>query len=198
MARSDGVEEEPRAVALRIVGRHDQGPLPAIDHDKGRALGGCRLAAAAGSGKVGGHPGELSGTEIAAARQVLPPLPAGRAEFAGEIEALDMVGIFATLAAVMLGNQRRQSDRGALAFGPPITNRHDVPSRKGGVEPCRAAFLSTLPKVSEMGDGFPLQRSLAAGVEPGDQPRTQEPGRTDAPGPAPPDNQLKPARATLG
>src|ERR1700746_2873349 len=105
MARSNGVKEEPRAVALRVVGRHDQGPLAAVNHDKGGALGGFRLAAAAGSGKVGGHLGELSGAEIAAPWQVLPPLPARRAELAGEIKALDMVGAFPALAAIMLGDQ---------------------------------------------------------------------------------------------
>src|SRR5881296_533610 len=106
MARSDGVEEKPGAVARRIVRRRDQCPLPAIDHDKRRTLRNFRLAAAVRRGKVRGCLGQLRGAEATAVLQVLPPLQARRAELAGEIKALDMVGVFPTLAAIVLGDQR--------------------------------------------------------------------------------------------
>src|ERR1700736_3043761 len=102
MARSDGVEENPGPVARRIVRRHDQCPLPAIDHDKRRTLRNFRLAAAARRSGVRSCLGQFLGAEAAAVLEVLPPLPARRAELAGEIKARDVVGAFATLAAVML------------------------------------------------------------------------------------------------
>src|SRR2546428_8327721 len=102
MARSDGVEEKPGAVARRIVRRHDQCPLPTIDHDKHRTLRNFRLAAAARRSEVRGCLGQLLGAEAAAVLQVLPPFPARPAEPPGEIKAPDMVGAFPTLAAIRL------------------------------------------------------------------------------------------------
>src|SRR5258708_6167271 len=145
MARSDGVEEKPGAVAGWILRRHDQCPLPAIRHDKRIPLRRARLAAAAGRSEARGCLGQLLGAEAAAALLVLPALPARRAEFAGEIKALDMVGAFATLAAIMLGDQGRQRDWGALAFGCPVENGPDVPSREGGVETRRAVRPAARP-----------------------------------------------------
>src|SRR6266404_226777 len=198
MARSDGLEEKPGVVARWILRRHDQCPLPAIDHDKRITLRRFRLAAAARRSEVRGCLGQLLGAEAAAALQVLPALPARRAELAGEIKALDMVGAFATLAAIVLGDQRRQRDWGALAFGCPVENGPDVPSREGGVETRRAVVLPARAEIIEPGDGFPLQRCGPARVEESNQPGIEEPGGADATAALGPDEQLKPASAILG
>src|SRR5207245_1900311 len=110
----------------------------AIDHDKLRTLRGLRLAASSGRGHVRGGLGEPIGVETAAVRRVLPALPTRRTELAGEVKALDMAGTFSALAAVMLGDQGRQGNRGALAVRCAIAHRPRIPSRKGGVEPGRA------------------------------------------------------------
>src|SRR3984893_3483911 len=197
MARSDGVEEKPGAVAGWILRRHDQCPLPAIDHDKRITLRRFRLAAAARRSEVRGCLGQLLGAEAAAGLLVLPALPARPAELPGKIKALDMVGAFATLAAIMLGDQGRQRDRGALAFGCPVENGPDVPSREGGIEPRRAVVLPALSEILEPGDRFPLQRCGPARVEQGNEPGIGRPGGADAALTARPDEQRKPAPAVL-
>src|SRR4029077_3169207 len=193
MARPDRIEEKPGAIPRRIVRRHDQCPLPAIDHDKCITLRRFLLAATARRSKVRGCLGQLLGADAAAMLQVLPALPARRAELTGEIKALDMVGAFATLAAIMLGDQRRQRDWGALAFGRPVENGPDIPSREGGVETRRAVVLPALAEIIEPGDGFPLQWGGPARVEERNEPGIGEPGGADATVAARPDEQLKPA-----
>ena len=131
--------------------------------------------------------------------QVLPPLPARRAELAGEIKALDVVGVFATLAAIMLGDQRRQRDRGALALRLPgratdlTYHRVKAALSRGGQLSCRLSLRSREP-----GDGFPCSGAARLGVEQGNEPGIGEPGGADATVAARPDEQLKPASAVLG
>src|SRR5262249_19069155 len=137
-------------IAFRIIGRFDPRPLAAIDHDEGGSPGrGLRRAAAARLGEIRRRFAELIGSEIPIVRQVVPRLPRGGAELAREVDALDMIRRFGTLAAVMFGDQRRQCKRRALACGGAIGYGLHPPPGECGVEPGGALRLPAYPEVPE-------------------------------------------------
>src|SRR4029077_6854482 len=132
--RAQFLYEKPGPVAGGVRGRDDPGPLAAIDQDHRCALRRRSLTAPAGGGEGVGDLRHLGGAELAIAANVLPALPARSAELAGEIEALDMIGVVAALAAIMVRDQRPQGDRPALAGGHAVAKRRDVPDGERGVE----------------------------------------------------------------
>src|SRR5439155_4717745 len=105
---ADRVDKEAGAVAGRIGGRLDAGPFAAIDQDQRRAAA-RRLghAASPGGGKPRRRLGDFRDTGARIAVGDLPALPAGAAELAGEIEALEVMGSRPARAPVMVGNQCR-------------------------------------------------------------------------------------------
>src|SRR5579875_1515894 len=184
VAAADRRDEEAGAIASGVARRHDHCPFAAIDHDKGPAWRRRRRAAAPGSGKPGRRPSDGGGAELVRLLGVLPALPARRAEFSGEIEALDMARPIGAFAAVMIADEGQQRDPGV------IMHRGHAPARIGGVEAGGAALLMARAQIVE-----PRHRLAPKGparLVQRDDPRADERGPIDAAAALRPDKKLEP------
>src|SRR5437762_1304541 len=121
-ARAQFLNKKPRTVASGIGWRDDAGPFAAIDqHHRRAALRHGRCAASPGRSKCPGGVSHLRGAELAIAVRILPTLPAGAAELAREIEALDVIGIAGPGAATFRRGKRNaagRQHRDIAAIGP--------------------------------------------------------------------------------
>src|SRR2546423_2472308 len=161
-ARAQFLNKKPRTVAGGIGWRDDAGPLgPIAQHHRGAALRHGRCAASPGRSKCPGGVSHRRGAELAIAVRILPTLPAGAAELAREIEALDVIGIAGPGAAVMVRDQRRQHHRRALSRHRAIMERSDMPTCVGGVETARASLLVAGGPTAPAGETVAPSRSFA-------------------------------------
>src|SRR5437764_1921773 len=161
-AQAQFLNKEPRTVAGGIGWWDRAGPFAAIDqHHRRAALRHGRCAASPGRSKCPGGVSHLRGVELAIAVRILPTLPAGAAELAREIEALDVIGIAGPGAAVMVRDQRRQRHRRALSRHRAIQEWRDIPACVGGVETARASLLVAGGQTVEAGNRLALIRSFA-------------------------------------
>src|SRR5207249_11801107 len=107
------------------------------------------------------------------ADRVLPALPAGAAEFAGEIKALDMAGGCRIAAAVMIGDERRQRDRSALAGRGAVGDGGETPDGSGSIEAGRTGILPE-PDPVEGGDRPAGERRRVRRIIFGDDPAMRQ------------------------
>src|SRR5438045_4133980 len=171
-ARAQFLNKKPRTVASGIGWRDDAGPFAAIDqHHRRAALRHGRCAASPGRSICPGGVSHLRGAELAIAVRILPTLPAGAAELAREIEALDVIGIAGPGAAVMVRDQRRQRHRRALSRHRAIMERRDMPPCVGCTEPDGARLLAADSQIAEACNRLALQWSFAVGL--GDNQRVR-------------------------
>src|SRR5436305_13820185 len=172
-ARAQFLNKKPRTVASGIGWWDRAGPFAAIDqHHRRAALRHGRLAASPGRSKCPGSVSHRRGAELPVAVRILPTLPAGAAELAREIEALDVIGIAGPGAAVMVRDQRRQRHRRALSRHCAIAERRDMPPCVGRTEAGGATLLAADSQIAEACNRLASQWAFA--FELGDNPRMRQ------------------------